>query len=87
MEWSGVDGTTDLQEIGDEVAAQVGLSAGADVVALEQIGEAVETAAGDRPPAETLSSKGKSVKKVSPINDLAFADCFVSSDGTLVFLR
>ena len=43
-----------LKEIGDEVSGKVWLSFGADVVALKQVGEAVDTAAGGCPPAETL---------------------------------
>ena len=43
-----------LEEIGGEVAGQVGLGLGADVVALEQIGDAVEAEAGHDPVAETL---------------------------------
>ena len=43
-----------LEEIGDKVSAQMRLGAFADVVSLQKVGNAVETAAGDCPPAQTL---------------------------------
>ena len=43
-----------LHEVGDEVATQVWLGLAADIVTLEQVGNAVETEAGNDPVAETL---------------------------------
>lgn len=43
-----------LQEIRHEIPAQIRLAACAHVVSLQQIWDAVETEAGETPPAETL---------------------------------
>lgn len=54
MQGPGSVGPTYLQKIRHEIPAQIRHAASAHVVSLQQIRDAVETEAGETPPAETL---------------------------------
>jgi len=67
-----------LQEVGDKVTLQVWRGLGADIVTLENVGNAVETAASNNPPAETRSVydavTGEAGVLVQPVVGLAKGD-------------